>query len=402
MRRVWISFLSAVVLLVGSAAFAQDPVRIGVITSLTGRFAEFGEQHQAGFQVALEEVNADGGVQGAPVELALEDDTSEVNVALSAAERLLNAGVPIVLGAYSSSITNPLGQYYTSEEFPFLVFTSSDDAITRPGSEWVFRLNQPASAYAGVLFDIFDQVNAQEEGAVQRVTMIHGNGNFESAVADAATALAEERGYEIVQRESYDRGVTDFRPVLNRFRAANPDAVLMVSYAEDSVGIMRQASEVALNAKLFAGGAAGFALPGFIEGAGEAADFVVTATAWTEAVPYEGAQSLYERLKERLGGKEPSYHAAQAYAGIITAVDALRRAEDTSPEGVRAALEATNLESTPYGPIRFEDYDGYQNQNPLSMIAQQVQDGTFVTVYISPEVDAPGELQFPTPAWNER
>ena len=385
----------------GITAFAQDdPVTVGVITSLTGRFAEFGEQHQAGFNVALEDINAAGGVNGRPVEIDLQDDTSEASVALSAAEGLLQEGVPLTLGAYSSSITNPLGQYFTREGSPFLVFTSSDDAITRPGSEWVYRLNQPATAYAAVLFDVFDNVNAEGEGTLQTIALIHGNGNFETAVADAAVEFAEERGYEIVERESYDRGVTDFRPVLNRFAAADPDVVFMVSYAEDSVGIMRQANEVNLSPEMFAGGAAGFALPNFIEGAGDAANYVVTATAWTEAVPYEGAQGLYERLREELG-KEPSYHAAQAYAGLIAAADALRRAEEMTPAGVQAALENTDL-STTYGPIRFDDFNGYTNQNPLNMIAQQVQDGAFVTIYISPEIDVSGELQFPTPPWSER
>lgn len=394
--------LVALFCLVGSLALAQEPVTVGVITSLTGRFAEFGEQHQAGFNVALEEINAAGGINGSPIELALEDDTSEASVALSAAERLLQRDVPLVLGAYSSSITNPLGQYFTREGAPFLVFTSSDDAITRPGSEWVYRLNQPATAYAAILYDLFDKVNAEEgEDTIQTIALIHGNGNFETAVADAAVEFAEERGYEIVERESYDRGVTDFRPVLNRFASADPDVVFMVSYAEDSVGIMRQAKEVGLNPEMFAGGAAGFALPNFIEGAGNAANGVVTATAWTEAAPYEGAPDLYERLREELG-KEPSYHAAQAYAGLLVAADALQRAGEMNPEGVQAALEETNLENTPYGPIRFEDFNGYTNQNPLNMIAQQVQDGAFVTVYISPEVEVDGELQFPTPPWSER
>lgn len=383
-------------------ALAQESLSVGVITSITGRYAEFGEQHQAGFALALEDINAAGGINGADVSLVLEDDTSNVNTALSAAERLIGNDVPLVLGAYSSSITNPLGQYFTRESRPFLAFTSSDDAITRPGSEWVYRLNQPAAAYAQVLFDVFDQANAASEGAISTIALVHGNGNFESAVADAAIQLAEEGGFEIVEREAYDRGVTDFRPVLNRFKAADPDAVFMVSYAEDSVAIMRQASEVALNAKIFAGGAAGFALPGFIEGAGEAANYVVTATAWTEALPYEGVESLHERLVEQLGGREPSYHAAQAYAGLIVAADVLSRAADTSPESVQAALDATDLPDTVYGSITFEDYDGYQNQNPLNMVAQQVQDGSFVTIYISPDAPAPGELQFPAPAWNER
>ncbi|HEX7004570.1 MAG TPA: ABC transporter substrate-binding protein [Trueperaceae bacterium] len=390
-----------VLLLASSVAWAQSegPVEIGVITSLTGRFAEFGEQHQAGFAVALEDINAAGGINGREVVLNIQDDTSEVSVALTAAQQLIDAGVPLVMGAYSSSITNPLAQFFTRSERPFLVYTSSADNITMPGSEWVFRLNQPANAYSQVLFDLFDYLN--EQGAdIEKIAVIAGNGNFEQAVATAAEEQAADRGYEIVANESYDRGVTDFRPVLNRFRSQEPDVVFMVSYAEDSVAIMRQANEVGLDADLFAGAAAGFALPGFITDAGPAAEYVVTATAWTEDVVYEGAAELFERLTEELGGVEPSYHAAQAYAGLITAVDALSRAESFSPEDVQAALEATNIEETPYGPIRFEDFDGYQNQNPILMVAQQVQDGQFVTVF--PGEELAENLIFPTPAWSER
>ena len=398
MKRSAATLFSAVLLTLG-AGFAQDTLPIGVITSITGRYAEFGEQHQAGFAVALEEINANGGVNGQQIELVLRDDTSDVNAALSAAESLTR-DVPLVLGAYSSSITNPLAQFFSRQGYPFLVFTSSEDAITDPGSEWTFRLNQPASAYATVLFDIFDQLNSAQDAGLSTIALIHGNGPFESSVADAVVQLSEERGFELTEQESYDRGVTDFRPILNRFASDDPDVVFMVSYAEDSVGLLRQASEVGLNPELFAGGAAGFALPNFIEGAGAAANYVVTATTWTKDAAYPGAGDLYTRLKEELGGTEPSYHAAQAYAGLITAADALGRAADTSPDAVREALKATDLTETAYGPIKFEDYDGFQNQNPLSMLAQQVQSGAFVTVF--PENSAQADLSFPTPAWNER
>lgn len=385
--------------LMGTLAFAQEAIPIGVITSLTGRYAEFGEQHRAGFNVALEELNAAGGINGQPIELVIRDDTSDVNAALSAAETLAQE-VPLVLGAYSSSITNPLAQFFSRQEYPFLVFTSSEDAITMPGSEWTYRLNQPASAYATVLFDIFDQLNAEGDAGISTIALIHGNGPFEASVADAAERLAEERGYELVERESYDRGVTDFRPILNRFAGAAPDVVFMVSYAEDSVGLLRQASEVNLSPQIFAGGAAGFALPNFIEGAGPAAEYVITATTWTQDAPYEGAEDLNTRLREELGGVEPSYHAAQAYAGLLAAADALSRAADLSPEAVREALDTTDIAETAYGSIRFDDYDGFQNQNPLTMLAQQVQEGAFVTVF--PEDAAAAEILFPTPAWGER
>lgn len=395
-------FIVAAVLLAaaGLPALAQDTVKVGVVTSITGRFAEFGEQHRAGLQAALEDVNAAGGVNGVPVELVIEDDISEVNAALAAGEKLINEGVPLVMGAYSSSITNPLAQYFTRQGRPFLVFTSADDSITRPGSDWVFRLNQPSFAYADVLFQVFNALNDEHgEDTLRTIALIHGNGAFESAVADAVVELAAEQGFEVIERQEYDQSGADFRPILNRFAARNPDVVFMVSYAVDSVALMRQIQEVGLNAKFYAGGAAGFALPGFIEGSGPAADYVFTATSWTGDVPFEGAVELNERLTEILG-RVPSYHAAQGYISLITAVDVLSRAESFDPADVQQALLETDLQDNPYGPINFDDYQGYRNQNPLPMVVQQIQDGEFVTVFVDGEVV--GDIIFPTPGWSER
>ncbi len=389
-------------LLVGAVGvtFAQDTVQIGVITSVTGRFAEFGEQHRAGLQAALEDVNAAGGVNGATVELIIEDDISEVNAALAAGEKLINQGVPIVMGAYSSSITNPLAQYFTRQGRPFLVFTSADDSITRPGSEWIFRLSQPSFAYADVLFQLFNTLNAEHgEDSLHTIALIHGNGAFESAVADAVVDLAAEQGFEVVEKQEYDQSGADFRPILNRFAAQNPDIVFMVSYAADSVALMRQIQEVGLDAKVFAGGAAGFALPGFIEGSGPAAEGVFTATSWTGDVPFPGAAELNQRLTDILG-RTPSYHAAQGYIALVTAVDVLSRADSFEPADVQQALLDTNIQDNPYGPIYFEDYQGYQNQNPLPMVVQQIKDGEFVTVFVNGDVV--DDIDFPTPGWDER
>ena len=168
----------------------------------------------------------------------------------------------------------------------------------------------------------------------------------------------------------------------------------MVSYAADSVTLMRQAREVGVKPKLFAGGAAGFALPDFIKDAGAAAENVVSATAWIPELRYPGTQKLHIDLVRALNGAEPSYHAAQAYAGVIAAADAIRRAGGTDREKVRTALNTTNIQ-TAFGPIVYKDFDGFKNQNNLSMVAEQVQDGKFVPVY--PRSVVPKAIKFERP-----
>lgn len=355
-------------------ASAQDTIKIGAITSVTGRFAEFGKQQLAGFKVGVDEINRKGGILGKKVELVVEDNASDVNKGLAAAERLVNANVPIVIDEYSSSLVKAQAQYLARQKMPTLVVTSSGDDITKPGNEYVFRLNQPATEYARAIFNIF------RDNKIKTVAMIAGTGAFEKSVADAARDFAKAYNIQIVEDQGYNQGQNDFRPVLNRIKGKNPDALFMVSYAEDSVSLMKQAREVGVKPRIFAGGAAGFALPDFIKGAGDAAENVITATAWIPQLRYAGTQKLNVDLVKALGGQEPSYHAAQAYAGILVAADAIRRAGGTDREKVRAALNATKL-ATAFGPIQFTDFDGFKNQNDIAMVAQQVQGGKFVPVY---------------------
>ncbi|WP_420593712.1 ABC transporter substrate-binding protein [Deinococcus sp.] len=361
-------------------------VKIGAITALTGRFAEFGRQQMAGFQVAVDEINAKGGVNGQKLELQVEDNASDVNKGLAAAERLVNADVGVVICEYSSSLVKAQAQYLARQKVPALVVTSSGDDITKPGSEYVFRLNQPASEYAQVLFNIF------RDNKFKTVAMFTGTGAFEKSVADAARRFAKEYNITLVEDQSYDKGLTDFRPVLNRIKAKNPDAVFMVSYAEDSVALMRQAREVGVKPKLFVGGAAGFALPTFISDGGSAANNVVSATAWVKELNYPGIAKLNTDLVKALKGTEPSYHAAQAYAGVLVAADAVARAGSSDREKVKAALKATDLK-TAFGPVIFKDYDGFKNQNPILMVAEQVQGGKFVPIYPKTDASKPVKLE---------
>jgi branched-chain amino acid transport system substrate-binding protein len=383
---------------VASLSVAQgNTVRIGAITTLTGRLAEFGRQQRAGFNVAVAELNAKGGINGQKVELLLEDSASDVNKGLAAAEKLVNSGVGVILNEYSSSIVKAQAQYLSRQKVPNVIVSASDESITKPGLDYVFRINPPTDEYAKILFTIFGDTN------IKSVAILAGNGAFEKSVQASALEQAKARNVEVVGNQVYDKGLTDFRPILNGFKARNPDAVFLVGYQEDSVAVMRQAKEVGLNPKMFAGGAAGFALPDFIKGAGPASEYVVTATAWVPEMKTPGNKALYVKLVNALGGGEPTYHAAQGYAATLVAADAIKRAASASDrEAINKALQGTDLQ-TSYARIKFENYDGYKNQNRVAMVAQQVQKvgGKLIFVPIYPRNLFDAKMLFPTPAWDK-
>ncbi|GGJ35964.1 ABC transporter substrate-binding protein [Deinococcus roseus] len=358
-----------------SVALAQssDTIKVGAITSLTGRFATFGKMQKAGFQVAIDEINHRGGVLGKKLELLLEDDASDTNKSLSAAEKLVNQGVPLIIGAYASSITKPLSQYLTREKVPLLVATAVDDTITNPGSPYVFRVNNPSKAYTQSFLELFNKLK------VKKIAVLTSNDAFGKSVLKDITTLGPAGGFQIVSQDSYDQGLTDFRPILNRFKALDPDVVYLASYEADSVTIMRQSKEVGLKPRFFAGAATGFALPSFAKAAGDAAEGTLVSVTWNDDVRYAGALRLYRTLKTELK-EEPSQHAAQSYAAMLAAADAIKRAGGLDREKVQQALRKTLL-VTSYGPVKFRDYDGFTNQNPVVILITQVQNGKSVTVY---------------------
>lgn len=397
MKKSALLLSSLVISGVFSVAQAQETVRIGAITTLTGRLAEFGAQQKAGFELAVDELNAKGGVGGKKIELVLEDAASDVNKALAAAEKLANSGIGIILNEYSSSIVKPVAQFLSRQKVPNIVVSSSDESITKPGFDYVYRINPPTDEYAKILFEVF------KDKKLKSVAILAGSGAFEKSVLNSAMEQSKALGIPVVASQTYDKGLTDFRPILNGFKAKNPDAVMLVGYQEDSVAVMRQAKEVGLNPKVFAGGAAGFALPDFIKGAGSASQYVVTATAW---VPEMGSKqkALYEKLSKKLG-MAPTYHAAQAYAAVLVAADAIKRAgSSTDREAIRKALDSTNLQ-TAYAPVKFQNYEGYKNQNKVGMVAEQVQsvNGQLVFVSVYPrKLFIKNRVIFPTPAWDKR
>ncbi len=368
--RNWI-VLGLLSLLSGAAAATY---KVGVITSMSGKYAQFGAQQAAGYAVALAELNRKG---GNTFEMVLRDDGSDAAKAVFVAQELADQGVPLILGTYASGVTKAVAAWAGRAQVPLVVVTSTDDAITKPGNPWVFRINQPSAAFAGVVLDVLGG------NGVKTFAMISANQVFEQAVHDQALYLAPAKKLGVVGDEVYQPGETDFRPALTRLKAKNPDALFLIS-AGDAPALIKQAREIGLRPKFFVGGGGGFALGSFLDGAAGAAENVLTATAWTPTLRYPGTQKLYVNLQAALSTGvtkgEPAYQAAQAYAGMLVAGDALTRAGGADRAKVRASLDKTDL-STAYGPVKFENYNGYTNQNALSMIVAQVRDGKFRTVW---------------------
>ena len=352
-------------------------VKVGIINSLSGNFAAFGVRYDTGLEVALEEINAAGGINGEQLELIKHDDRSDAQSALSALEALNRQNVPIIIGSYASGITGPLSKTASRQKLPFIVLGSADDSITKPGSDWVFRAKHNSTIVANTYIDYFDKMREQDP-SLKKIAIMHGNGAWPTSVSEIAEKVAKERGYEVIDRQAYDQGTTDFRPILNKFRGENVDILLTGSYADDGIAIARQIIETGLGAKVIAIDT-GSSMQSFIDQVGSAAENIVSTVAWSPDVQYEGTSELYEKLKEK-AQEEPSFYEAEGYLALKVAADALSRTTSLERGDVRDALAQTDIQ-TAVTDVTFENYDGFKGQNPIKSVIIQIQDGKHVTVF---------------------
>jgi branched-subunit amino acid ABC-type transport system permease component/ABC-type branched-subunit amino acid transport system substrate-binding protein len=369
---------------------AGGAVRVGVVTSLTGAEAKFGQAQRYGYQMALEEINSAGGVLGRPIELLYQDDTSKDEVAMTAVDKLTeDPEIAAIIGAYKSSATFPASAVANRYRVPMLVPSAITDEITRQGYEWIFRVCASASDYGRAMVEFLTR--AAKAGTL---AVVYENTQFGSSVARAALEQAPRAGIQIVAFEAYDPGGTDFTPLLTRVKSAAPEAVLFVSYLADATLLMRQAKEIDLNPKAFTAGGAGFSLPDFLKGAGETAEYTISVTQWTPDAKWTGSREWSEAFRARFN-YEPSYHSVQSYVSLKILVAAISRAGSTDRTAIRDALRETRMDSI-FGPISF-DQTG-QNDHPVAIT--QVLNGKFVTVW--PESAAIRQAVLPIPPWGAR
>jgi branched-chain amino acid transport system substrate-binding protein len=375
----------AAALLAGAFPALAAPVKIGVVNSMTGPEAPIGESLTNGIKLAEEDLKA----KGIDVQLVWEDDTGKPQVGLSAVEKLATRDEVVgIVGAYSSAVTNAVAKKAEQYKVPLVNPVASKEEITRQGYKYVFRVSATTGDYASILLDM-----ALTLGKPRSIAILNENTDFGVSGAKSARAYAEKKGIQVVFEEAYSKGSPDYRSTLTKVKGASPDLIFMVSYVADAILLMRQSRELGGTPMAFLGAGAGFSTAAF---AGEKviSNGVFSSTQWTPDVNWPGAKQFAERYEKRFG-KVPPYHAANAYAAMMVMGQAAANV-GTDREKLRAALHAGKWDGI-FGQIKFQDFEGYQNQNQHQMLVEQVQDGKYFTVW--PKQFASGKAIWPFPGW---
>ena len=344
------------------------------------------------FNMALESINKDGGINGRPLKLVYANDQGQPKEGELAIKQLVKeSGAVMLVGAYQSSNTIYMANTANKLDRPFLICTAADDRVTQRKWRNVYRLNVPASEYANGLEDFLLKKIKPKSMAI-----VYENSPFGTGGALRMMWFCRENDIDIIGIEPYhkERLKEDyFQRIIAPLAAAPPDVIYMVSYLDDGALLAKQIREANIHS-LLAGGAGGFTHPKFIDKAGPAADHLLTATLWTPQLRYAGTEEYYKEYTDTYG-TSPDYHGAEAFSALLVAADALRRAENLKPAGIRAALNATDI-VTPFGPVKFTSHGKYERQNRLPTQVLQIVNGTFECVW--PEEQATSEFVAP-PDW---
>jgi branched-chain amino acid transport system substrate-binding protein len=370
---------------------ACSVINIGVITSLTNNNASGGTELLRGIEMASDDLNAQGGILGCPLELIVIDDASSNDMAQLAVKELVeDYQVPAIIGSFSSNATTAAAGVANVYNIPLLVPSASSDLITDLGYDWVFRVNAPASSYARSALGFASTIG--NSMPIETSAIIFSNTFFGESAAAVLVTQSRELDIEIVAYEPFSEGAANYKALLNRVSLEEPDVIIIATNSLTSARILLDEIKTRAEIKpaMIVGLAGAFANPEFLT-LGETAEKVFVTVQWSGDVSWvdktgQDAPAFIQRFTERYG-VPPGSRSLQAYITTYVLANAIENAgqEDkldfSDPESmrqsIRGALKITNMEQTLFGNIQFDENG--QNNHPALIV--QVIDGQYVTVF---------------------
>lgn len=321
---------------------AGGTIKIGANLELTGGQASFGDSALKGAKLAVQEINAAGGVLGKKLELVEADNASKSEEATRAAQKLITTDkVVAMIGATTS--TNTLGIVPVAQEKGIPVVSSSAtnpkvtvDERTGKVNEWVFRASF-IDPFQGQVMANFAKDTLKAKTAV---IYTDTSSDYSKGLQTFFEETFTKNGGTILGKESYQQKDSDFKAVLTRIKEANPDVIYLPGYYEEVGKILKQAREMGITAPFMGGD--GWDSPQLAEIAGaKALENTYMSNHYSPEDTAPEVKSFVDAFKAANGGLVPDGMAALGYDAVKLVADALKRADSTEPAKLKDALAGT-------------------------------------------------------------
>jgi branched-chain amino acid transport system substrate-binding protein len=368
-KTILAALLSATAL---SDAYAADPIKIGVVTPLSGTYAGIGQQVKWGLELATKDVNAAGGIMGRQVELSFEDEEANPSVAVQKADKLFQVGkVDFLTGTVNSGSTLAVGQ--VAERAGKLIATtvSFADSITgEKCSPNVFRVNARAGQQSAAL-----AVWLSKEKPKAQVFYLGPDYEMGRSTVAAFKSSAEKVGAASTGEVFAPLDSKDYTQYFGQLRAAKPQVLYTSVAGNDTVRLFTQLQEFGLLNNLTVVGASGTVTAQNLGAIGKAAEGFVTGVGYSAEIDTPENKKFVEAFKAA-NKADPDLYGADSYGLIYAYKAAVEKAKSTDTDAVRTALKDLKW-ATPQGEktLRAGDHQAVQ-----TMYVVRVTDGKFKIV----------------------
>ena len=369
-------------------------VKLGLLHPVTGALSYSGQQGRIGATLAVEEINAGGGIKalsGAKIDPMLGDAQSTPAGGTAEVEKMNAAGVSCVIGGYASSICLAASQAAARYDLPYVVDVGVADSIVTRGLKNTFRFSPGFGVIAKTALDNLTIINDQAGKPAKTVIIVHEDSLFGSGLAKLLNAQLPAKGFEILETIPHPTPTRDFANVVLKIKAQNPDLVIPANYYNEYVLLTRTMQEQRVRPKgiysVLGGAASSYK---FVKDFPAAAKYIMDCNHWFNPNSAK-AQELKKKVEDK--GQFFTYELYLNYSAVLLVADALERAASTDRAKITAALESSTFSSPimPYGPTKFVNG---QNQGAAPVNTQVL--GTDIQV-IFPDTFASAKAVFPTP-----
>lgn len=360
---------TTIAMLLASGAYAQETIKIGVLTPLSGTYAGIGQQVRWGIDQSAEEINTAGGIAGRQIELVYEDSEANPAVAVTKAEKLFTVdNVDFLTGTVNSGATLAVGQVADRADKLIATTVSFSDAITGSGcSPNVFRVNARAGQQSEALAAWLKQ---EKPGA--KVYYLGPDYEMGRSTVAAFKGRAESVGATSTGEVFAPLDSKDYSQYFGQLRAARPDVLYTSVAGNDTVRLFTQMNDFGVSEGLTILGASGTVTAQNINAIGAAAEGFITGVGYSVLIDSPENKAFVEAFRER-NGADPDLYGADSYGLLFAYKAAVEAAGATDTDSVRAALEGLSWE-TPQGTktIRAGDHQAMQ---PMYVV--EVKNGQF-------------------------
>ncbi|MCE2970254.1 MAG: branched-chain amino acid ABC transporter substrate-binding protein [Burkholderiales bacterium] len=325
-------------------------IKIGHVAPLTGGIAHLGKDNENGARLAVEEINAAGGIKIGDktfnLELVPEDDKADPKEGTVAAQKLVDAGVAAVVGHLNSGTSIPASKIYADANVTQISPSATNPKLTEQGFKTTFRVVANDNQQGAVLANY-----AAETLKAKTIAIVDDRTAYGQGLADVVERVAKEKGLKVVAREFTNDKATDFNAILTKIRGTKPDVIMYGGMDATAGPMAKQMKQLGIKSVLLAGD--GVCSPEFIKLAGDAATVLHCSMAGEAVEKLAKGAEFVDKYKKRFNADVQVY-SPYSYDAVYVITDAIKRAGSADRAAITAAMPATDYPGVT-GTIAFDD-----------------------------------------------